>query len=69
VEAQLLSPSLAAWGFCAPAADYDAARAKAASAFAGKVIDVRALVSKLQKTQRAAEKALDLYVSKCSPRR
>ena len=45
----------------APVTDYDALRAQAKSMRTSKITEVRKLVSKLQKAQRAAEDALDLY--------
>ena len=68
VESQLLSVGSPTWNFCAPVMDYDIARVQAASAFVTKTAAIRAMVAKLQKTQRAAEKALDSYVSKCGSR-
>ena len=52
-----------AWNFCAPVVDYNGLRKEVAAAFADKVGEVQGLVAKLQKTQRAAEQALD----KCAP--
>jgi hypothetical protein len=49
------SAAAVAWNFCAPVVDYDALRK-----------EVQGLVAKLQKTQRAAEQALDKYVSSCA---
>ena len=46
--------------------DYDAVRKETASAFEEKIVEVRGLVSKLQKTQRAAEQALDQYEKSCA---
>ena len=46
--------------------DYDALRKEAASVFEDKIVEVRGLVAKLQKTQRAAEQVLDKYSSQCS---
>ena len=45
--------------------DYDAVRKETASAFEEKIVEVRGLVAKLQKTQRAAEQALDQYEKSC----
>ena len=56
----------AAWNFCAPVVDYDALRKEAAAAFADKIVEVQGLVGKLQKTQRAAEQALDKPASRYS---
>lgn len=67
VEAQL-SGAAPAWNYCAPVMDYDAVRASAGPVFKAKVDEVRAWVAKLQKTQRAAEQALDLYEQKCRSR-
>ena len=39
--------------------DYDAVRAASASVFATKLGDVRAMIAKMQKAQRLAEKSLD----------
>jgi hypothetical protein len=41
--------------------DYDAMRKNMAATFDGKVAEVRDLVAKLQKTQRAAEQTLEKY--------
>ena len=41
--------------------DYDAMRKNMAAIFDGKVAEVRGLVAKLQKTQRAAEQTLEKY--------
>ena len=41
--------------------DYDAMRKNMAATFDGKVAEVRGLVAKLQKTQRAAEQTLEKY--------
>lgn len=57
------SAAEAAWNFCAPVADYDGLRKEAAAAFADKVVEVQGLVARLQKTQRAAEQALDKLAS------
>ena len=61
---QLLDASAAeaAWNFCAPVTDYDGLRKEVAAIFADKVVEVQGLVAKLQKTQRAAEQALDKCV-------
>ena len=48
------------FAFSAPVADYDAARADAKHSFASSVDDVRGLVAKMQKAQRAAEQSLDM---------
>ena len=53
----------AAWNYCAPVVDYDGVRQEVASIFADKAAEVQSLVGKLQKTQRAAEVALDKFVS------
>ena len=42
--------------------DYDAMRAEAKDVFDSKIAEVHVLVARLQKTQRAAEQALDLSV-------
>ena len=57
------SAAEAAWNFCAPVVDYDGLRREAAAAFADKVVEVQGLVARLQKTQRAAEQALDKLAS------
>lgn len=49
----------AAWNYCAPVVDYDALRKETARVFADRAAEVQVLVTKLQKTQRAAEQALD----------
>ena len=41
--------------------DYDVMRKSMATVFDGKIQEVRSLVSKLQKTQRAAEQTLEKY--------
>ena len=46
--------------------DYDAVRKETAAVFEEKVTEVRGLVGKLQKTQRAVEQALDQYEKVCS---
>jgi len=68
VEAQLLGSDVgdAAWNYCAPVTDYDAMRKNMAATFDGKVAEVRDLVAKLQKTQRAAEQTLEKYEKSCS---
>ena len=43
--------------------DYDVMRKSMATVFDGKIQEVRSLVSKLQKTQRAAEQTLEKYDS------
>ena len=48
--------------FCtAPVVDYDAMRKSMAAIFDEKIVEVRGLVTKLQKTQRAAEQTLEKY--------
>lgn len=47
-------------------ADYDSLRKEIAVVFDEKVSEVKELVSKLQKTQRAAEQALDQFEKSCS---
>lgn len=47
-------------------ADYDSLRKETAAVFDAKVGEVKDLVSKLQKTQKAAEQALDQYEKSCS---
>merc|ERR1712032_72763 len=68
VEAQLLGANggAPAWNYCAPVVDYDAIRAEAKAVFDNKIDEVRGLAARLQKTQRAAEQALDLYEQHCS---
>ena len=51
---------------CCVVVDYDALRAETAKVFDARAVEVRALVSKLQKTQRAAEQVLDQYEKSCS---
>ena len=46
--------------------DYDAVRAETAAVFEARALEVRTLVTKLQKTQRAAEQVLDQYEKSCS---
>merc|ERR1711935_1236502 len=52
VEAQLLMADSgdAAWNYCAPVVDYDAMRKSMAATFDEKIVEVRGLVTKLQKT-------------------
>merc|ERR1719440_1780574 len=68
VEAQLLDTNAAeaAWNYCAPVVDYDALRKEMASVFEDRAAKVQAFVAKLQKTQRAAEQALDKYEKACA---
>ena len=58
---QLLDASAAeaVWNFCLPVTDYDGLHMEVAAIFKDKVVEVQCLVAKLQKTQRAAEQALD----------
>lgn len=56
--------------------DYDAVRTASTSVFATKLSDVRAMIAKMQKAQRLAEKSLDscdirIFVlhMRCPPRR
>lgn len=51
----------AAWNYCAPVVDYDGMRREVSSIFVDKAAAVQSLVAKLQKTQRAAEQALDKF--------
>jgi len=51
----------AAWNYCAPVVDYDALRKEVLTVFADRAAEVQGMVVKLQKTQRAAEQALDRY--------
>ena len=53
----------AAWNYCAPVVDYDALRKEISSVFEDRAAKVQAFVARLQKTQRAAEQALDRSVS------
>ena len=46
--------------FSVAVVDYDVVRAEMKGAFAGKVDEVRSVLSRLQKAQRAAEQALDM---------
>jgi hypothetical protein len=50
--------------FCVAVVDYDAMRKDMAAVFEGKIQVVRGLVTKLQKTQRAAEQTLEKYIWK-----
>ena len=61
---QLLDAGAAevAWNFCLPVTDYDGLHMEVAAIFKDKVVEVQCLVAKLQKTQRAAEQALDKCV-------
>ena len=51
----------AAWNYCAPVVDYDALRKEVVTIFADRAAEVQGMVVKLQRTQRAAEQALDQY--------
>ena len=64
VSGKLLDASAteAAWNYCTPVTDYDALRKEVTAVFADRAAQVQALVVKLQKTQRAAEQALDKHV-------
>merc|ERR1719498_1142934 len=67
VEAQLLGgdASSSSWNYCAPVVDYDQLRKEAGEMSKAKAEQVQGLVAKLQKTQRAAEDALDKYAKAC----
>ena len=52
----------AAWNYCAPVVDYDGMRREVSSIFVDKAAAVQSLVAKLQKTQRAAEQALERFI-------
>ena len=69
VEAQLVDAAQAAgtptWDYCAPIVDYDSVRAASARDFAAKVGVARAWVARLQKAQRAGEKALEKFEQAC----
>ena len=45
----------------AAAVDYEALRLQARSVFAAKIEEVRGSIAKMQKAQRAAEQALDMF--------
>merc|ERR1712083_1098833 len=67
VEPQLgVTGSGAAWDYCAPNVDYDTVRSAAAAQLKVEKNDIQVWVTKLQKAQKAAEAALDLYGAKCS---
>jgi len=67
VEAQLLGSSVeVAWDYCSPVVDYDVLRKEAAEVFQDKIVQVQGVVAKLQRTQRAAEQALDKYEKTCA---
>merc|ERR1711920_864118 len=68
VEPQLLDDSSPPWNYCAPVVSYDALRASAKTSFAEQTSLARTYVSKLQNAQRAAEKALDMFQTKCGGR-
>ena len=71
VEPQLLSDAtsgLSPWNYCTQVVDYDAFRVAARGVLESKVGEVRGYVSKLQKAQRAAEEALDMYEKSCAGR-
>merc|ERR1711935_888926 len=66
VEAQLLALSVeAAWNYCTPVVDYDALRKEVAAVLEERAATVQGIVAKLQRTQRAAEQALDKYERTC----
>ena len=56
------SAARASWGYCAPVVDYDALRKDMVNIFANRASEVQQLVTKLQKTQRAAEQALERFI-------
>ena len=67
VEAQLgVVSGGATWNFCGTIIDYDAVRVEASSKLKAARNEINIWVMKLQKTQKAAEAALDLYAAKCS---
>ena len=66
VESTLLKSGDAAWSYCAPVVNYDSLRVEAKSALENKVGQVRLNVIRMQKAQRAAEKALDKYEKLCA---
>jgi len=68
VEAQVhdFESSASPWGYCVPVVDYVALRAAAQAALTAKAASVRQDVAKLQKAQRAAEAALDMYQRECA---
>merc|ERR1712110_1085707 len=65
VESQITDGE-AAWGFCAPVANYDHARSVATHVLSAKAVEVQAYVAKLHKAQQAAESALDMYRKSCT---
>ena len=67
VEAQLLGTDVAetAWNHCASVVDYGALRKDVVTILAERAAEVQGLVTKLQKTQRAAEETLDRYAKIC----
>ena len=56
------SATEAAWDYCAPVVDYDVMRKEISHISADKAFEVQGLVARLEKTQRAAEQALDRRV-------
>jgi len=66
VESQLADSEAAAWGFCAPVVNYDAARGVAKRVLAAKAQETQGYTAQLHKTQQAAESALDMYRKSCA---
>jgi len=65
VEAQLTVDQDPAWGFCAPASDYDAARKQAHEEIAAKTQAAQRYISKLHKAEAAAKDTLTTLRSRC----
>merc|ERR1712217_914154 len=65
VEPQLLG-DVAAWNYCGAVVNYDALREESKRGIPHKIASLRTYVGKLQKAQRAAEKALDMFHKRCA---
>merc|ERR1719411_1980272 len=66
VEAQLASEQNPAWGFCAPAIDYNEARREAQKRIAAKTQLAQKYISRLHKAEAAAEDTLKMYRAHCA---
>merc|ERR1712190_584999 len=65
VEPQLLGDA-PAWNYCGSVVNYDAVRDESKRGIPQKIASIRTYVGKLQKAQRAAEKALDMFHKRCA---
>merc|ERR1719384_1894119 len=65
VEPQLLEESTA-WGFCAPAVDYDSLRQKVESATVAKVQDGQVYIQRLEMAEAAAKDTLNMFRTRCT---